>query len=95
MFYTYIIESRSHPGNRYIGHTANLKQRMADHNAGRCDHTFKFVPWKLNIYVAFETFEQAHHFENYLKSGSGHAFANRHFWLPAARSECASPEKRL
>ena len=81
MFYTYIIESSCDLGNRYIGHTSDLKQRMAEHNAGRCSHTAKFVPWKLKIYVAFETLEQAQHFERYLKSGSGHAFANRHFWL--------------
>jgi predicted GIY-YIG superfamily endonuclease len=81
MFYTYIIESSGHLGNRYIGHTSDLKQRMAEHNAGRCSYTAKFVPWKLKIYVAFETLEQAQNFERYLKSGSGHAFANRHFWL--------------
>jgi len=80
MFYTYIIESISRPENRYIGHPSDLKHRVAEHNAGRCDHTAKFVPWKLKIYVAFETFEQAQHFERYLKSGSGHAFADRHFW---------------
>ena len=80
MYYTYVIESIRRPENRYIGHTSDLKQRVAEHNAGRCDHTAKFVPWKLKIYVAFETLEQAQHFERYLKSGSGHAFADRHFW---------------
>jgi len=80
MFYTYIIESISRPENRYIGHTSDLKQRVAEHNTGRCVHTARFAPWKLKIYVAFETLEQAQHFERYLKSGSGHAFASRHFW---------------
>ncbi len=80
MFYTYLIESINRPGKRYIGHTTDLKQRIADHNADRCDHTTKFAPWKLKIYVAFETLEQAQGFECYLKSGSGHAFAGRHFW---------------
>ncbi|HXR04886.1 MAG TPA: GIY-YIG nuclease family protein [Verrucomicrobiae bacterium] len=82
MFYTYLIESIGHPGNHYIGHTSDLKQRLAEHNAGRCSHTAKFVPWKLKTYIAFETLEQAQHFERYLKSGSGHALANRHFWVP-------------
>ena len=95
MFYAYIIESINHPGKRYIGHTSNLKQRMADHDAGRCDHTAKFAPWKLKIYIAFETLERAQHFESYLKSGSGHAFANSHFWLPAAQLKSASAKKRL
>jgi len=30
-------------------------------------------------YIAFETIEAAQRFEHYLKSGSGHAFAKRHF----------------
>ena len=80
MFYTYIIESVRYPGERYIGHTTNLRQRLSDHNAGKCPHTSKRGPWKIKLYVAFETIELAQHFERYLKSGSGHAFANRHFW---------------
>jgi len=98
MFYTYIIESVSCPEHRYIGHTSDLKQRITEHNAGRCDHTAKFVPWKLKIYVAFETLAQAQHFECYLKSGSGHAFAGRHFCpLPprnVARTKTAAPSRR-
>ena len=79
MFYTYIIKSLSYPEKRYIGHTSDLQQRLFEHNTGRCIHTAKFTPWKLKIYVAFETLEQAQRFERYLKSGSGHAFAGRHF----------------
>jgi len=33
MYYTYIIESVSHPGNHYIGHTSDLKQRITEPNA--------------------------------------------------------------
>jgi putative endonuclease len=80
MFYTYIIQSLSHPDQRYVGHTADLRQGLVDHNAGKCPHTSKFMPWKIKVYVAFETIEQAQHFEQYLKSGSGHVFAKRHFW---------------
>ncbi len=80
MFYTYIIESLSHPGENYTGHTANLRQRISDHNSGKVPHTSKRGPWKIKLYVAFETLEQAQRFERYLKTGSGHAFANRHFW---------------
>ena len=82
MFYTYIIESLSCPGKRYIGHISDLKQRVSQHNSGQCVHTAKLVPWKLKVYVAFEILDQAQHFERCLKSGSGHAFASRHFWLP-------------
>jgi putative endonuclease len=81
MHYTYIIESLSKPEERYIGHTSDLKKRLAEHNAGKCEHTSKLKPWKLKLYVAFETLDQAQRFEKYLKSGSGHAFANKHFWI--------------
>ena len=80
MYYTYILESVKYPGKRYIGHTSNLKQRLRGHNAGNCSYTSKFRPWKIKMYVAFEKLETAQKFEKYLKSGSGHAFANRHFW---------------
>jgi predicted GIY-YIG superfamily endonuclease len=79
MFYTYIIESISQPHQRYTGHTSDLKARLSEHNAGKCLHTSKFIPWKIKFYAAFETLELAQRFESYLKSGSGHAFANRHF----------------
>jgi putative endonuclease len=41
----------------------------------------KHLPWKLKFYAAFETVELAQRFEQYLKSGSGHAFSKRHFGL--------------
>jgi len=37
------------------------------------------VRGKIETYIAFETEERARAFEIYLKSGSGHAFAKRHF----------------
>ena len=81
MFYTYVLENLVRPTERYIGHTADLKQRLADHNAGKCPHTSQYLSWKLRVYLAFETIAQAQHFERYLKSGSGHAFTQRHFWF--------------
>ena len=79
MFYTYILRSLSHPEQRYIGSTSDLKSRLAKHNAGEVPHTSKFKPWELEVYIAFETKEKATAFEAYLKTGSGHAFAKRHF----------------
>ncbi len=78
MFYAYILQSVSYPAEIYRGHTGDLRQRLSDHNACRCPHTAKFVPWRLKFYAAFETQEKARRFELYLKSGSGHAFAKRH-----------------
>ena len=79
MFYAYILRSTSHPDQRYIGSTSDLRKRLAVHNAGGVPHTAKFRPWKIETYIAFETEERARAFEIYLKSGSGHAFAKRHF----------------
>lgn len=79
MFYTYILRSLSVPDQRYIGSTEDLKSRWAKHNKGDVPHTEKFRPWKVEAYFAFETKEKAVSFELYLKSGSGHAFAKRHF----------------
>jgi putative endonuclease len=81
MFYAYILESVASPGEFYRGHTDNLKQRLAEHNAGKCPHTSKKKPWKVKFYAAFETLTLAQEFERYLKSGSGHEFAKRHLGL--------------
>ena len=80
MFYTYVLESLHRPGIRYIGHTANLPKRLEQHNTGQNRSTAKDKPWRVKLYVAFETLPLARDFERYLKTGSGHAFARRHFW---------------
>ncbi len=80
MFYVYLLRSESHPAQRYIGFTTNLKARLAEHNSGRSRHTSKFAPWSLVAYFAFRNEKTALEFEKYLKSGSGRAFAENHFW---------------
>ena len=55
MFYTYILRSLSHPDQRYIGSTSDLKFRLIKHNSGEVPHTSKFKPWKVEAYFAFET----------------------------------------
>jgi putative endonuclease len=81
MFYTYILESVATRSELYRGHTDNLKRRLVEHNTAKCSHTSKSKPWKVKFYAAFETLELAREFERYLKSGSGHESANRHFGL--------------
>jgi predicted GIY-YIG superfamily endonuclease len=61
----------------YVGATADLKRRMADHNAGKSAHTSKFIPWELVWYSAFPDKYKALGFEKYLKSHSGRAFAKK------------------
>ena len=77
MWYVYILRSASVQEQSYIGATANLKQRLADHNAGKSTHTSKFVPWELIWYSAFPNKYRALEFEKYLKSHSGRAFARK------------------
>ena len=57
MFYTYILRSIEHPEQRYIGHTADLRERLKKHNKGDVPHTAKFRPWKVETYIAFESEE--------------------------------------
>lgn len=80
MHYVYLIESEAAPGKRYTGYTEDLRQRLADHNAGKNVSTAPFRPWRLRTYLAFSTKAQALAFERYLKSGSGHAFARKRLW---------------
>ena len=77
MFYVYILQSVSNEGRFYVGATADLRDRLARHNALQVAHTSKFAPWRLKTYIAFDTKERAFAFERYLKSASGRAFAKK------------------
>jgi predicted GIY-YIG superfamily endonuclease len=83
MWYVYILRSMSSPDQEYTGATADLKQRLADHNASKSAHTSKFTPWQLAWYRAFPDKLQALSFETYLKSHSGRAFAKKRLLKPA------------
>lgn len=80
MHYVYLLQSQTHPTERYIGLTSDLPARLQKHNEGGSPHTAQYRPWTLQTYLAFRTRPQAASFERYLKSGSGRAFANRHLW---------------
>jgi len=80
----YLLESEKDREQRYIGVTANLRQRLSAHNSGQSIHTTKFRPWRLVVAVWFSDEAHALAFERYLKSGSGIAFANRHFLASGA-----------
>jgi len=80
MPYVYLLQSIPNPKKRYIGKTKNLKNRLFEHNSRKSWHTSKFKPWKIEIAIFFSDEVRANEFEYYLKSGSGHAFANRHLW---------------
>jgi predicted GIY-YIG superfamily endonuclease len=80
MHYVYLIESDAVLGRRYVGLTSDLKRRIHEHNTGKSRYTAKYMPWRLVAYVAFSDRGKAEEFERYLKSGSGHAFANKRLW---------------
>lgn len=80
MKYVYLLESESHPGKRYVGLTSDFTTRLGEHNAGKSPYTCAYVSWKPVVVVRFEDNAKADAFERYLKSGSGYAFAKRHFW---------------
>jgi putative endonuclease len=80
MRYVYLLQSEAFAGQRYVGITSDLRNRLAEHNGGRSPHTSKYTPWRLVTYVAFSDEQKAEIFERYLKSGSGHAFAGKRLW---------------
>jgi predicted GIY-YIG superfamily endonuclease len=75
----YILRSLTAPTRPYIGLTHDLHTRLCAHNAGRCTHTARHRPWHVVVAIAFTDENRAVRFERYLKSGSGRAFAKRHF----------------
>jgi putative endonuclease len=77
--YVYILQSVADPDRFYVGLTDDLHERLRKHNAGGVSHTAKFKPWTTKTAIAFRDRERAAEFERYLKSGSGRAFARKHF----------------
>jgi putative endonuclease len=80
MRYVYLLQSLANSEKRYIGLSYNVEERVSEHNNGKSTYTNKHRPWKLVAQFGFEAEQKAFDFERYLKHGSGHAFAKRHFW---------------
>jgi putative endonuclease len=79
MYYVYFLESLRIPACHYVGFTADVRARLACHNAGQNSFTAPNRPWSLAGYFAFPNERKALDFEKYLKSGCGRTFAKRHF----------------
>jgi predicted GIY-YIG superfamily endonuclease len=75
----YILRSQSDPARHSVGLTSNVEGRLAWHNAGPSGQTVQHRPWSVSVSVEFADEQTAARFERYLKSGSGRAFAKRHF----------------
>ncbi len=83
----YILQSVAAPHRRYIGLTTwRLGARVREHNGGHIPSTKRWRPWRVHAAFWFPERKTAAHFERYLKSGSGQAFATRHFPLPLQRT---------
>lgn len=79
MYFVYFLQSIKF-NQTYIGFTTNIEQRLETHNSGGSVHTAKYMPWILVTYVAFDCEEKAKKFEQYVKVGSGNAWAKKHLW---------------
>lgn len=77
MYYVYILKCRDN--ETYVGCTENLKERIERHKNGYVPATKPIRPVCLETYFAIKDKRKAFEFEKYLKSGSGRAFAKRHF----------------
>jgi putative endonuclease len=73
------LHSESDPTHHYIGIASDPVARLTWHNDRPCGYTVAHCPWKLTVSIEFPAEEEALRFERYLKSGSGRAFAKRHF----------------
>ena len=65
-------------GKYYVGKTNNLADRLHRHSRGEVSYTSTRLPLQLVTYISFDNEWKAAQMENYLKSGSGRAFAKRH-----------------
>lgn len=77
MHYVYILRTES--GEKYIGTTQDLKNRLEEHNNGETKTTKNNGEYKIIWYCAFTNKSRAYKFEKYLKSSSGCAFTSKHF----------------
>ena len=75
----YVLRTCASPTKYYVGLTSDVSSRLIAHNHGDCPHTAPRRPWELHVVIQFSTEQAAARFERYLKSGSGRAFARRHF----------------
>ena len=77
--FVYVLRSDSDPARHYVGCASDVEERLDWHNGGPSGYTLQYRPWRLIVVVEFPNETTAIRFERYLKSGSGRAFAKRHF----------------
>jgi predicted GIY-YIG superfamily endonuclease len=77
--FVYILRSDTDADRHYTGLTSDVAERLHWHNTGPSGVTRNHRPWSLLVSLEFAHAEAAARFERYLKTGSGRAFAKRHF----------------
>ena len=85
-FYVYLLKSLK-DGKIYTGCTANLTQRLKEHNSGLSQYTKGHKPWDLAWYAVFSDKTTAFAFEKYLKTQAGKTFSRRHLYDSATTSQ--------
>jgi putative endonuclease len=76
MFYVYVLHSESDRG-LYIGYSADLQRRIAEHREGLAFATSFRGPWRLIYYEAYVEERDALGREQFLKSGGGRRFLKK------------------
>ena len=79
MRFVYVLRSEADRNRYYSGITSDVARRLAVHNSGGSQYTAPLRPWHLVTSLEFASERSATLFERYLKTGSGRAFAKRHF----------------
>ena len=77
--FVYVLRSGNDPTRYSVGLTSDVARRLETHNSGGSTHTVANRPWQLVAAVEFSSENSAVQFESNLKTGSGRAFAKRHF----------------
>ena len=83
--FVYILRSQTDPSRHYVGVTSDVANRLEWHNHGPSGQTMRNRPWAVIVSIEFADEPTALRFEHYLKTGSGRAFAKRHFGDAADR----------
>lgn len=77
--FVYILRSDKNPDRHYVGLTSDVTRRLVWHNSAPSGVTVNHRPWSVVVAFEFADAKTAGRFERYLKTGSGRAFAKRHF----------------
>jgi len=75
----YVLRSLVDAERHYVGITGDVECRLDWHNHSPSGQTVRGRPWSVSVAITFADQGTALRFERYLKSGSGRAFAKRHF----------------